>query len=84
MDVAQDAPQTIILTEDESSMYLQATTQQAWSLVGQPPTIRVDPSRTKTNFYGTLMSWTKTPSEVVNHRVLGRVTPPSDNQGAAR
>ncbi len=30
------------------------------------------------------LSWTKTPSEVVNHRGLGRVTPPSDNQGAAR
>jgi transposase len=54
MDVAQDAPQTVILTEDESSMYLQATTQQAWSLQGQTPTVRVDPSRTKTNFYGTL------------------------------
>lgn len=35
-------------------MYLQATTQQVWSLVGQTPTVRVDPSRTKTNFYGTL------------------------------
>lgn len=54
MDVAQEAPQTIILTEDEASMYLQATTQNAWSLQGRTPTVRVDPSRTKTNFYGTL------------------------------
>lgn len=54
MDVAQEAPHTVILTEDESSMYLQATTQNAWSLVGQTPTVRVDPSRAKTNFCGTL------------------------------
>lgn len=54
MDVAQDAPHTVILTEDEMSMYLQATTQNAWSPQGQTPTLRVDPSRIKTNFYGTL------------------------------
>ena len=54
MDVAQEAPQTVLLTEDEASMYLQATTQNAWSLQGQTPTVRVDPSRAKTNFYGTL------------------------------
>jgi transposase len=54
MDTAQDAPQTVILTEDEASMYLQATTQKVWSVQGQTPTVRVDPSRTKTNFYGTL------------------------------
>lgn len=54
MDVAQAAPQTVILTEDEMSMYLQATTQNAWAPQGQTPTLRVAPSRTKTNFYGTL------------------------------
>ncbi len=54
MDVAQEAPQTVILTEDEASMYLEATTQNVWSLQGQPPAVRVDPSRTKTNFNGTL------------------------------
>jgi transposase len=36
------------------SMYLQATTQSAWAPQGQTPTVRVDPSRVKTNFYGTL------------------------------
>ncbi len=35
-------------------MYLQATTQRVWSLHGQTPTVRVDPGRSKTNFYGTL------------------------------
>ncbi|MCC7165623.1 MAG: IS630 family transposase [Anaerolineae bacterium] len=44
----------MILTEDEASMYVQATTRNVWSVQGQTPTVRVDPSRTKTNFYGTL------------------------------
>lgn len=35
-------------------MYLQATTQKVWAVQGQPPSVRVDPSRCKTNFYGTL------------------------------
>ena len=35
-------------------MYLQATTQQVWAMQGQTPSVRVDPSRLKTNFYGTL------------------------------
>ncbi len=54
MDVAQDPTPTVILTEDEASMYLQATTQNVWAVQGQTPTVRVDASRTKTNFYGTL------------------------------
>lgn len=54
MDTAQDAPQTVILTEEEASLYLQATTQRVWSLQGQTPTVRVNPRRRKTNFYGTL------------------------------
>jgi transposase len=44
----------VILTEDEASLYLQATCQTVWSLQGQTPCVRVDPSRSKTNFYGTL------------------------------
>ncbi len=43
-----------MLTEDEASLYLQATTQKVWAVQGQTPHVRVDPSRTKTNFYGTL------------------------------
>jgi transposase len=54
MDTAQDAPQTVILTEDEASLYLQATCQMVWAPQGQTPCVRVDPSRTKTNFYGSL------------------------------
>lgn len=54
MDVAQDAPQTVILTEDEASLYLQATAQNAWAPQGQTPCVRSDASRIKTNFYGTL------------------------------
>ncbi len=54
MDAAQDAAPPIILTEDEASLYLQATTQTVWAMQGQTPCVRVDPSRTKINFYGTL------------------------------
>ena len=54
MDIAQDAPDTAILTEDEAWMYLQATTMSAWAACGQTPVVRVDPGRTKAAFYGTL------------------------------
>ena len=54
MDVAQDAPDTLFLAEDEASLYLQATTSQVWSPVGQTPIVRVDPGRKNTHFYGTL------------------------------
>ena len=35
-------------------MYLQATTMEVWSPIGQTPVVRVDPGRTKAGFYGTL------------------------------
>ena len=54
MDVVQEAPHTVILTEDDRSMYLQATTQKVWAPQGQTPSVRVAPSREKINFYGTL------------------------------
>ncbi len=43
-----------MLAEDEASLYLQATLTPVWAPQGQTPTVRVDPSRTKTNFYGSL------------------------------
>ncbi len=52
--MAQDAPETVILAEDEASLYLQATTMAVWGPCGDPLVVRCDPSRTKTNFYGTL------------------------------
>jgi transposase len=54
MDVAQDARPTVILAEDEASLYLQATLQAVWAPQGQTPTVRVDAGRTNTHFYGTL------------------------------
>lgn len=39
---------------DEASLYLQATTMAIWGPRGQPLTVRCDPGRAKTNFYGTL------------------------------
>jgi len=52
--VAQTAPETIIVTEDEASLYLQATTQAVWAPKGQTPCVRVHPGREMTHFYGTL------------------------------
>lgn len=39
---------------DEASLYLQATTMAVWGPRGQPRTVRCDPGRAKTSFYGTL------------------------------
>ena len=52
--MAQTAPETLILAEDEASLYLQATTQAVWSPKGQTPCVRVHPGREMTHFYGTL------------------------------
>ena len=52
--MAQEAPDTVFLAEDEAGLYLQATTCYVWSPTGQTPIARADPGRAKTNFYGTL------------------------------
>jgi transposase len=39
---------------DEASLYLQATTMAVWGPRGQPLSVRLDPSRAKTSFYGAL------------------------------
>ena len=52
--MAQNAPQTLILAEDEASVYLQATTQAVWAVKGHTPCVRVHPGREMTHFYGTL------------------------------
>jgi len=44
----------VILAEDEATLYLQATTHQVWAPRGLTPVVRSDPSRRKTNFFGTL------------------------------
>jgi transposase len=44
----------VILALDEASLYLQATTMAVWGPIGQPLTVRCDPSRAKTSFYGAL------------------------------
>ena len=44
----------MILAEDEASLYLQATTTRIWAPRGRPPVVRLDPNRSKVNFYGTL------------------------------
>lgn len=54
IDIFQSAPETLILAEDEASLYLQATLMRVWSLKGQTPIVRSDPSRKRVCFYGTL------------------------------
>lgn len=54
IDVAQDAPNTVFLAEDEAGLYLQATTSHVWYPTGQTPIVRADPGRANTHFYGTL------------------------------
>lgn len=54
MDIAQNAPDTVILAEDEASLYLQATTRAVWAPRGQTPALCVHTQRDKVCFYGTL------------------------------
>lgn len=54
LDLAQEAPETVILAEDEASLYLQATLERVWAPRGRTPVVYASPSRTKTTFYGTL------------------------------
>lgn len=54
MDIAEDASGTVILSEDEASLYLQATTMRVWAPVGQTPTVKVHTDREQTHFYGSL------------------------------
>ena len=54
LDKAQDAPETVFLTTDEASLYLQTTTMAVWALRGQTPVVRSATQRDKVNFYGTL------------------------------
>lgn len=42
------------MAEDEASLYLQATLERVWAPRGRTPVVYASPSRTKTNFYGTL------------------------------
>ena len=53
MDIAQTAPETVLLAADEASLYLQATSA-VWAPRGQTPVVRVHPGREKVSFYGTL------------------------------
>jgi hypothetical protein len=60
MDVAQDAPETVILAEDEATVSLPATTTAVWAPKGEYPLVRVDAGRSKTHCSGTLNRQTGT------------------------
>jgi transposase len=54
MDIAQDAPDTVILAADEASLYLQASLMRVWAPKGQTPVVKVCANRDNTHFYGAL------------------------------
>lgn len=54
MDVAQRAQATVILAEDEASIYLQASNTYVWAPRGHTPVLRVDTQRDCTHLYGSL------------------------------
>jgi transposase len=54
MDLAQAAPDTVILAGDEASLYLQATLKVVWHPCGQTPRLKVHPGRESLHFYGAL------------------------------
>ncbi len=54
LDVALNAPNTILLAGDEASAYLQATLMRVWAKKGHTPVVRVSASRDNTHFYGAL------------------------------
>jgi len=54
VDIAQEAPETVILAGDEASLYLQASLKRVWAPVGVTPVIRTAAGRDNTHFYGAL------------------------------
>ena len=54
MDIAQNAPETVFMAQDEAGLYLQSTTIAVWYQRGQSPVVRIDPGREKSCFYGSL------------------------------
>lgn len=54
MDIAQRPQATVLLAEDEASLYLQASQTYVWSPRGHTPVVRVHPNRDNTHLYGSL------------------------------
>jgi transposase len=52
VDIALNAPDTVLLAGDEASLYLQASLMRVWAPVGQTPVIPVAANRDCTHFYG--------------------------------
>jgi len=53
-DFQQDHPDGLIITMDEMSLYLQATTTRVWYPMGQRPIVTVSPQRDCQHWYGAL------------------------------
>jgi len=53
-DFLQDHPDGQIISADEMSLYVQATTTRLWAPCGQTPVVRVSGQRDHVHFYGAL------------------------------
>ena len=74
MDTAQEAPETVILAQDEASLYLQATLKVVWYPRGQTPCVKLDPSRHSIHFYGALNLLTGQETVMSSTLMNGEVT----------
>jgi transposase len=54
VDTAQNAPETVILAQDEASLYLQTSLRRVWSPTGHTPVVKSAANRDNTHFYGAL------------------------------
>jgi transposase len=74
VDIVQNAPDTLILAEDEASLYLQATLMRVWAPVGQTPVVKVAANRDNTHFYGALNLRTGEETVLVSDLMKAEVT----------
>jgi transposase len=54
MDIAQKAPDTVMVASDEMSLYRRATLKAVWYVCGQTPIVKLHPGRELTHFSGAL------------------------------
>ena len=74
MDIAQAAPETVLVTGDEASLYLQASVMRVWAPKGVTPVVRADAGRDNTHFYGGLNLLTGEQSTVRSDLMNGEVS----------
>jgi len=74
LDIAQEAPDTVILAADEASLYLQASLMRVWAVQGRTPVVRVSTQRDCTHFYGALNLHNGQQTVLRSRRMVGEVS----------